>query len=48
MLQLKVRSKTPEVTVSVLQELIRRTAIKQALAGRNEISLKQIITFIQK
>lgn len=47
-LQLKVRSKTPEVTVSVFQELIRRSAIRPALAARNEDSVISIIKFIQR
>ncbi|KAJ8304128.1 hypothetical protein KUTeg_017711 [Tegillarca granosa] len=37
--QIRVRRETPEVTVSVLQELIRRGGIRAALAGRDEKSL---------
>ena len=38
----------PDVTVSVLQELIRRGGIKAALAGRDEKSLSGVIRFLQK
>ncbi|KAI8125202.1 hypothetical protein FF38_02294 [Lucilia cuprina] len=41
-----VSSKTPEVTVSVMQELIHRKGLHRALAGRDDQSLGAIITFI--
>ncbi|CAH1797851.1 unnamed protein product [Owenia fusiformis] len=47
-IDIRVRSKTPEVTISVIQELIRRGGIKPALAGRDEKSICRIIKFIQK
>ena len=47
-LQIRVRMRTPEVTVSVMLELIRRGGIRPALAGRDEKSLTAIIRFIQK
>ncbi|XP_064618659.1 U3 small nucleolar RNA-associated protein 15 homolog [Lineus longissimus] len=47
-LDLRVRQTTPEVTVSVLQELIRRGGIHSALAGRDEKSLGIILKFLQK
>ncbi|XP_074650332.1 U3 small nucleolar RNA-associated protein 15 homolog [Tubulanus polymorphus] len=43
-----VRRRYPEVTISVLQELIRRRGIKAALAGRDEKSLEPILRFAQK
>jgi hypothetical protein len=46
--QLRVRQTKPEVTVSVLQELIRRGGIHSALAGRDEKSLGIILKFLQK
>ena len=46
--QIRVRMKTPDITVSVLQELIRRGGIKAALAGRDEKSLAIILKFLQK
>ena len=46
--QIRVRRMSPEVTVSVLQELIRRGAIQAALAGREEKTLEHILKFIQK
>lgn len=47
-LDLRVRTKNPEVTVSVLLELIRRGSIKSALAGRDDKSISIILKFIQK
>lgn len=47
-LDIRVRRETPEVTVSVLQELIRRGGIRAALAGRDEKSLSFILKFLQK
>ena len=38
----------PEVTVSVIQELIKRDGIRGALAGRDEKALGIIIRFLQK
>ncbi len=46
--QLKIRCRSPEVTVSVLQELMRRATLRPALAGRNEGSVTTIIKFIQR
>ncbi|KAK3098153.1 hypothetical protein FSP39_016684 [Pinctada imbricata] len=47
-LDIRVRSMHPEVTVSVIQELIKRDGIRSALAGRDEKSLTIIVRFIQK
>lgn len=47
-LQLQVRTNTPEVTISVIQELIRRGALRSALAGRDESSARLILKFLQK
>ncbi len=47
-LKSNVRIKTPEVTVSILQELIRRGVIKNALAGRDEKWLRNMIAFLKK
>ncbi|XP_022110346.1 U3 small nucleolar RNA-associated protein 15 homolog [Acanthaster planci] len=47
-LKTSVRIKTPEVTVSVLQELVRRGVIKRALAGRDEKWLRIMIAFLKK
>lgn len=41
-----VTNKTPEVTVSVMQELIHRKGLARALAGRDHKSLARIIRFI--
>ncbi|KAL4228220.1 snoRNA-binding rRNA-processing protein [Mactra antiquata] len=43
-----VRKKTPEVTIAVMQELIRRRAIKAALAGREGTGVNIIVSFIQR
>ncbi|XP_041360479.1 U3 small nucleolar RNA-associated protein 15 homolog [Gigantopelta aegis] len=47
-LEMKVQLTHPEVTVSVIQELIRRGSIKNALAGRTDKSLRLIIKFIHR
>lgn len=47
-LEFKVRVKTPQTTISVMQELIRRGNIKAALAGKDEKSLSILIKFIQR
>ena len=47
-LQMRVRTRTPEVVVSVIQELIRRGGLRAALAGRDEKSLSIILKFLQK
>lgn len=47
-LQYPLRRKSPEVTISVIKELIRRGGIKTALSGRDEESLKSIVRFLQK
>ncbi|KAG7205071.1 hypothetical protein KM043_005449 [Ampulex compressa] len=41
-------NKTPHVTVALLQELIRRQGLKQALGGRDGKSLTNILKFIIK
>jgi len=46
--QLNVRTKSPEVTISVIQELIRRQALKSSLAGRDEKSVCTILKFLMK
>ena len=38
----------PSVTISVLQELIRRGVIKNALAGRDEKWVRILLTFLKK
>lgn len=43
-----VCTKTPEITVSLFQELIRRRALHSALAGRDEKSLWAILKFLIK
>ncbi|GFO34197.1 U3 small nucleolar RNA-associated protein 15-like protein, partial [Plakobranchus ocellatus] len=46
-LQRRYRQGAPEVTVSVMQELIRRGHIRAALSGRDDKSLQGILVFIQ-
>jgi U3 small nucleolar RNA-associated protein 15 len=41
-------TKTPEVTVAIIHELIRRNGLKQALANREQNSLAKILTFFNK
>lgn len=43
-----VVNKTPHITVALLQELIRRQGLKQALAGRDGKSLINILKFINR
>ena len=43
-----MRNATPQITIGVMQELIRRDTIKAALAGRSEKSLAILIKFIQR
>ncbi|XP_031838251.1 U3 small nucleolar RNA-associated protein 15 homolog [Nomia melanderi] len=43
-----VVNKAPHVTVALMQELIRRQGLEQALAGRNDKSLVNIIKFLNK
>ncbi|XP_053981815.1 U3 small nucleolar RNA-associated protein 15 homolog [Hylaeus volcanicus] len=43
-----VVNKTPHVTVALMQELIRRQGLKQALAGRDGKSLVNILKFLNK
>ncbi|XP_069137855.1 U3 small nucleolar RNA-associated protein 15 homolog [Argopecten irradians] len=43
-----VRQTSPDVTLAVLQELIRREGIRPALAGRDEKSLSHLLRFIEK
>ncbi|KAH9518423.1 snoRNA-binding rRNA-processing protein [Bulinus truncatus] len=47
-LEMAIRKNHPEVTVSVMQELIRRGHIKTALAGRDDSSLRVVLQFIHK
>ncbi|KAI8792920.1 U3 small nucleolar RNA-associated protein 15 [Biomphalaria glabrata] len=47
-LEMVVRKNHPEVTVSVMQELIRRQHIKTALAGRDDSFLRTVLQFIHK
>lgn len=47
-LEHKVRIKTPQVTIGVMQELIRRGTIRAALTGKSEKSLGNLIKFIQR
>ena len=47
-LSLKTRVHSPQVTIGVMQELIRRGTIKAALAGKSEKSLGILIKFIQR
>jgi len=43
-----VVNKTPQVTVALTQELIRREGLERALAGRDSKSLINIIKFLNK
>lgn len=43
-----VVNKTPHVTVALMQELIRRQGLKQALSGRDGKSLVTILKFLNK
>lgn len=43
-----VVNKTPHVTVTLMQELIRRQGLKQALAGRDGKSLVNILRFLNR
>jgi len=43
-----VANKTPQVTVALIQELIRRKGLRRALAGRDSKSLVNIIRFFNK
>lgn len=47
-LETHLRTKSPQITIGVMQELIRRGSIKAALSGRDEKSLSSIIKFIQR
>ncbi|GFR78201.1 U3 small nucleolar RNA-associated protein 15 homolog [Elysia marginata] len=47
-LQRRYRIGAPEVTVSIMQELIRRGHIRAALSGRDDQSLQGILVFIHK
>ena len=47
-LQPHVRSQTPEVTMGVLHELMRRGALKPALAGRDTHQVQALLRFIQR
>lgn len=43
-----VVNKTPHVTVALMQELVRRQGLKQALSGRNGKPLVTILKFLNK
>ncbi|KAJ8263113.1 hypothetical protein COCON_G00155700 [Conger conger] len=45
-LEARIRTKTPEITVAVMQELNRRGRLKNALAGRDERSLTILLSFL--
>ncbi|KAJ8405673.1 hypothetical protein AAFF_G00316530 [Aldrovandia affinis] len=45
-LEPRIRMKTPQVTVAVMQELNRRGTLKNALAGRDEKSLSVLLSFL--
>ncbi|BFY97652.1 hypothetical protein BsWGS_00692 [Bradybaena similaris] len=47
-MQARVAKRTPEVTVAVMQELIRRGHIQAALSGRDDASLSYVLQFIHK
>lgn len=47
-LQTWTRTTKPDVTVAVIIELNRRGTLKNALAGRNEVSLNKILNFLLK
>ena len=47
-LQNGVCMRSPEVTVRVLQELMKKGAIKAALACRSDLSVSYIIQFIKR
>ncbi|XP_067928727.1 U3 small nucleolar RNA-associated protein 15 homolog [Watersipora subatra] len=47
-LESKVRLVHPEVTVGIIEELIRRDTIKPAIAGRDEKSLETLLRFLAK
>ncbi|GBL76631.1 U3 small nucleolar RNA-associated protein 15 [Araneus ventricosus] len=44
----KIQRDSPEITISVMMELIRRGAIKAAMAGREGESLLQLLKFVTK
>jgi hypothetical protein len=46
--KIQIRVKSPQTTVGVMQELIRRGNIQAALAGKDEKSLGNLIKFIQR
>ncbi|XP_035213494.1 U3 small nucleolar RNA-associated protein 15 homolog [Stegodyphus dumicola] len=43
-----VQAKNPEITISVLMELIRRGSVRAAMAGREGESLLQLLKFVTK
>lgn len=43
-----MRVKRPEVTVSIIEELIRRDGIKAAVAGRDEKNLDILVRFLAR
>jgi U3 small nucleolar RNA-associated protein 15 len=47
-MDIRVRTKTPDVTMGVILELIRRSGLRSALAGRDDESVASILTFMLK
>jgi len=47
-LKMHVRVKTPEVTLAVMEELMRRQRLKAAVAGRTDREVAILITFLSK
>uniref|UniRef100_UPI00398F5BC3 U3 small nucleolar RNA-associated protein 15 homolog n=1 Tax=Pristiophorus japonicus TaxID=55135 RepID=UPI00398F5BC3 len=45
-LEAKIRVKTPEITIGIMQELHRRGTLQNALAGRNEKQLSILLSFL--
>ena len=47
-LKMNVRIKTPEVTLAVMEELMRRQRLKIAIAGRSDREVAILLTFLSK
>jgi len=47
-LKMHVRVKTPEVTLAVMEELMRRQRLKVAIAGRTDREVAILLTFLSK
>lgn len=47
-LKIRFRRKTPETTIAVFRELIRRDALRSSLAGRNDPGVADILKFLSK